>query len=43
MVGEWEFLRDWVGLLTFSTMVSLIATVMWYERREAQRSGAHPA
>ena len=36
MVGEWEFLRDWLGLPTFATMVSLIVTLMRYERREAQ-------
>ena len=42
MLGEWEFLRDWAGLLTFSTMVSLIATVMWYERREAHSTARAP-
>ena len=42
MRGEWGFLRDWAGLLTFSTMVSLIATVMWYERREAHPTARAP-
>ena len=35
MDGEWEFLRDWVGLPTFATIVWLIVAVMRYERREA--------
>ena len=35
MDGEWRFLRDWVGLPTFATIVWLIVAVMRYERREA--------
>ena len=35
MNGEWEFLRDWVGLPTFATIAWLIVAVMRYERRDA--------
>ena len=35
MNGEWEFLRDWVGLPTFAMFLWLIVALMRYERRNA--------
>ena len=40
MNGEWVFLRDWLGLPTFATVVSLIVTLMRHERRAARAAEA---
>ena len=39
MYGEWMFLRDWVSLPTFATVVSLIVTLMRHGRRDARDRG----
>ena len=40
MNGEWMFLRDWLGLPTFATVVSLIVIVMRHGRRDARAAEA---
>ena len=32
MAGRWAFLRDWVGLPTFVILISMLATLIRYER-----------